>query len=203
MVILIYVLKSQTLKNVKLLERDINALPLSQVLQSIIHVRIGNMAIKLNILKPAIDVENSIKLGYLYKDVMFDLTPSFTNNVELYKDNEQSDLKAIYNAAAVINSIKNILTTSPGEKLLNPLFGVDLRDYLFEPVTETRAFFIGTDLYDGLTIQEPRITIERIDIVAVPDESQYEISLNITIPSLNINNVTLRGVLNNDGYTFI
>jgi phage baseplate assembly protein W len=161
------------------------------------------MAIKLNILKPTIDVENSIKLGYLYKDVMFDLTPSFTNNVELYKDEEQKDLKAIYNAGAVINSIKNILTTSPGEKILNPLFGVDLRDYLFEPVTETRAFFIGTDLYNGLTTQEPRITIERVDIVAVPDESQYEISLSITIPSLNINNVTLRGVLNNDGYTFI
>lgn len=161
------------------------------------------MAIKLNITKPTTDIEKSLSLGYLYKDIMFDIVPSFTNNVELYKDNEQKDLKAIYNAAAVINSIKNILTTSPGEKILNPEFGVDLRDYLFEPVTETRAFFVGTDLYNGLTNQEPRITIERVDIVAVPDESQYEISLNITIPSLNINNVTLRGVLNNDGYTFI
>jgi phage baseplate assembly protein W len=161
------------------------------------------MAIKLNFVKPTTEVENSIKLGYLYKDVMFDLVPNFTNNTELYKDAEQDDLKAIYNVAAVVNSLKNILTTSPGEKLLNPQFGVDLRDYLFETVSETRAFFIGTDLYNGLTEQEPRIEIDRIDVVAVYDESQYEITVSLSIPSLNINNVSLRGVLNNDGYTFI
>ena len=123
--------------------------------------------------------------------------------IEYNKDNENKDLKPIYDANSVLNAIKNILTTSPGEKLLNPTFGVDLRDYLFETVSETRAFFLGTDLYNGLTDQEPRVSIERIDIVAVSDEQQYEIDLNISIPSLNINSISLRGILNNDGYTFV
>lgn len=161
------------------------------------------MAIKLNIVKPTTQVETALRDGYLYKDIGFDLVNRYTDNVELYKNNENTDLKPIYDANAVLNSIKNILTTSPGEKLLNPLFGVDLRDYLFDPVTETRAFFLGTDLYNGLTEQEPRITIERVDVVAAIDDQQYDIDLNISIPSLNINGITLRGILNNDGYTFV
>ena len=127
----------------------------------------------------------------------------YYDNPELFKQNEVSDLKPIYDASAVITSIKNILTTSPGEKLLNPNFGLDLRDYLFEPITETRAFFLGTDLYNGLVDQEPRISIDTLDVVAVADENTYEITLNISIPSLNINSVSLRGVLNIDGYTFV
>jgi phage baseplate assembly protein W len=161
------------------------------------------MSIKLNIVRPTTEVEVALRNGYLYKDIGFDLVNSYTDNVELYKDNENKDLKPIYDANSVLNAIKNIVTTSPGEKLLNPTFGVDLRDYLFETVSETRAFFIGTDLYNGLVDQEPRVSIERIDIVAVSDEQQYEIDLNISIPSLNINSISLRGILNNDGYTFV
>lgn len=161
------------------------------------------MSIKLNIVKPTTEVEVALRNGYLYKDIGFDLVNSYTDNVELYKDNENKDLKPIYDANSVLNAIKNVLTTSPGEKLLNPTFGVDLRDYLFETVSETRAFFLGTDLYNGLTDQEPRVSIERIDIVAVSDDQQYEIDLNISIPSLNINSISLRGILNNDGYTFV
>ena len=161
------------------------------------------MAIKLNILRNTTEVENALKAGFLYKDIGFDLKPAFTNNVELYKDSEKKDIAPIYDANAILNSLRNILTTSPGEKLLNPLFGLDLRDYLFEPVTETRAFFLGTDLYDGLVDQVPRIVLDNVSVVAVPDEMTYEITLQISIPSLNINGLSLRGVLNNDGYTFV
>jgi len=160
------------------------------------------MAIKLNIIKPTTAVENSLKAGYLYKDLGFDLVIDYTNNPEFHKTNEIADLKPIYDASSVINAIKNILTTSPGEKLLNPTFGVDLRNYLFEPITETRAFFLGTDLYNGLTTQESRILIDSMDVVAIPDESTYEITLRISIPSLNISGVNLKGALNIDGYTF-
>ena len=161
------------------------------------------MAIKLNIVKPTTQVETALKAGYLYKDIGFDLVTRYTNSPELFKEEEANDLKPIYDANAVITSIKNILTTSPGEKLLNPNFGLDLRDYLFEPITETRAFFLGTDLYNGLVDQEPRVLIDTLDVVAVTDENTYEITLSISIPSLNINSVSLRGVLNIDGYTFV
>lgn len=161
------------------------------------------MAIKLNIIRPTTEVERALESGYLYKDIEFDLNLSYTNNPELYKQNEKKDLSPLYDIKAVVTSIKNILTTSPGEKILNPTFGVDLRDYLFEPVSETGAFFLGKDLFDGLTLQEPRIKINTIRIKVNEDEQQYEINLNISVPSLKVNDLSLKGVLNNDGYTFV
>jgi phage baseplate assembly protein W len=161
------------------------------------------MAIKLNVVKPTTEVEKALESGYLYKDIEFDLNLSFTDNAELYKENEKQDLAPIYDVKAVVTAIKNILTTSPGEKILNPTFGLDLRDYLFEPVSETGAFFLGKDLFDGLILQESRIKINTIRIKVNEDEQQYDISLDISIPSLNVNNLSLKGVLNNDGYTFV
>jgi phage baseplate assembly protein W len=161
------------------------------------------MAIKLNVVRPTTEVEKALESGYLYKDIEFDLTTSYTTNVELFKTNEKEDLAPIYDVKAVITAVKNILTTSPGEKILNPTFGVDLRDYLFEPVSETGGFFLGRDLFDGLSLQEPRIKINTIRIKVDEDEQQYDINLDISIPTLNVNNLSLKGVLNNDGYTFV
>lgn len=161
------------------------------------------MAIKLNVIRPSTEVEKALQSGYLYKDIKLDLEVSYTDNPELFKDKEKQDLKALFDGDAIITSLVNIITTSPGEKLLNPTFGLDLRDYLFEPVTESGGFFLGKDLFDGLTEQEPRVKIDKILVVANTEEQQYEIDINLSIPQLNINNLSLRGVLNNDGYTFV
>jgi len=160
------------------------------------------MAINLNIVKPSKEIENSIKKGYIYKDLDFDLMYGYTTSKEMLASNEKKDLKAIYDVSSVLNSLKNILTTSPGEKLLNPLFGLDLRDYLFESVTETKGYFLADEILTGLPLQEDRIEINSIDVVVNPDDQEYIINLDIGIPSLNIPSISLNGLLNNDGYTF-
>lgn len=161
------------------------------------------MAIKLNVIRPTQEAENSLRNGYLYKDIDFDLKTSYTDNGELFKTDEKADLKPLYDAHAVLTALKNVLTTSPGEKLLNPAFGLDLRDYLFEPVTEVRGYFLGEDILFGLPIQEPRIELNEVRIIVNPEEQQYEINLNISIPSLDVYSLSLNGILNNDGYTFV
>lgn len=160
------------------------------------------MAITLNVIKPTTPVERALKAGYLYKDIHFDISPAYSNGSELYSSKNVHDLKAIYDSHAVVVALKNILTTSPGEKILNPTFGLDLRDYLFETVSQAKAFFLGQTIYDGLTTQEPRVHIDQIEVIAVTDENEYIINIALSIPSLNVNAVSLKGVLNNDGYTF-
>lgn len=161
------------------------------------------MAIKLNTIKAPDRVQETIKSGFLYKDVKFDLNLQNTQGRELFRNNDNKDLECLFDSNAILTSIKNILTTSPGEKLLNPLFGLDLRDYLFENVTENKAFFIGQDILLGLTSQEPRVTIDNVEVVADLDENGYEITLNLSIPSLKVYEISLKGILNNDGYTFV
>lgn len=161
------------------------------------------MAINLNITKPTKQVETALRNGYLYKDIQLDLATNYTNNKELFKDNEKQDLAALYDLNSVTISLKNILTTSPGEKILNPTFGLDLRNFLFESVSETKGYFLGQQILRTLPQQEPRIKINNIFVIAKPDDQEYEITLNIDIPTLNISGITLKGVLNNDGYVFV
>ena len=161
------------------------------------------MAIKLNVVKPTTQTEKALLNGYLYKDIEFDLIPSYTDNGELFKSDEKIDLKPIYDTRSVLTALKNILTTSPGEKLLNPTFGLDLRDYLFEPVTEVRGYFLGEDILTGLPSQDSRIQLNEVRVLVNPDEQEYQINLNISIPSLNVYDLSLNGLLNNDGYTFV
>ena len=161
------------------------------------------MAIKLNVVKPTTQTENALRNGYLYKDIEFDLKTSYTDNNELFKQDEKSDLKPLYDTRAVLTALKNILTTSPGEKLLNPTFGLDLRDYLFEPVTEVRGYFLGEDILFGLPSQDSRIKLNEVRVLVNPEEQEYQINLNLSIPSLNVYDLSLNGLLNNDGYTFV
>lgn len=161
------------------------------------------MAIRLDIARPSPEIENSIKQNYLYKDISLDLQLGFTEGRELNKTLEKTDLYPIYDIQSVINSLKNVFTTSPGEKILNPTFGLDLRSYLFEPVTETRGYFIGEEILQGLPEQEPRVEVRKVEVIVDPEEQQYEINLTIGIPSLNVYDLSLAGILNNEGYTFV
>jgi len=161
------------------------------------------MAIRLDILKPSKVEQASLDNGYLYKDISLDL--SFTENLgeELFSTSSSGDLASITDGKAVINSVRNILTTTPGQKLLNPKLGLDLRSYLFEAVNTTVAYFIGRDIIENLGIQEPRMTLDTLSITADPDEGEYRININFSIPNLNIYNLSITAGLNKDGYVVL
>lgn len=161
------------------------------------------MAIKLNIVQRPTDVQAAISRGYLYKDIKFDLTSTYLKGSEMYSTRQTKDLACLTDRDAVINSFKNILSTSPGQKLLNPLFGLDLRVYLFETVSENKAFFLAQTILDGIAIQEPRISIDFIEVLANIDDNEYVINLDFSIPELEAYQLSLKGVLNIDGYNFV
>lgn len=161
------------------------------------------MAIKLNIVQRPNDVQAAISRGYLYKDIKLDLNPSYLKGNEMFSTRETRDLACITDRDAVINSFKNILSTVPGQKLLNPLFGLDLRVYLFETVSENKAFFLAQTILDGVAIQEPRISIDFIEVLANIDDMEYVINLEFSIPDLEAYQLSLKGVLNIYGYNFV
>ena len=137
-----------------------------------------------------------------YKDILFDLLPEYTVTGELYKSPEQKDFKAGYDIDAIKNSIRNLLTTSPGEKILNPAYGCDLRGLLFEPVTKDIGNQLGKIIYNQLTTFEPRIRIDNIKIALDVDNQQYEVDLSFSVPTLNLIGISILGILNSNGYVF-
>jgi len=138
-----------------------------------------------------------------YKDVYFDVTEDETPiSKTLYGKVTKTDIRHSVDESAIMNSIKNIFNTSPGEKILNPTFGLNLSQWLFEPVSEFRAQEIGEAIFNGLSKWEPRVNLKNVSVVADADNNQYQIKLAITIPQLNISR-ELPAVLNAPGFDFL
>ena len=147
--------------------------------------------------------DNAIKQDYLYKDLFLDIKNSYSYNAQLNRKEELKDVAGLYDIESIKNSIANALLTSPGEKILNPEFGIDLRRFIFEPVDIFTTQEIRADIEENLPNFEPRIELEKVDVQALEDQQQYNIQLQINVPSLNVYGLSLRSVLNSNGYNFI
>ena len=138
-----------------------------------------------------------------YKDIAFDMDVE-TNVLRtgLFRSENVTDIKDSKDEAAIQNSLLNIFNTNPGEKLLDPEFGLALKKYLFDPLNEGIAQNIGQTMLQGLARYEPRIIVNNISVIPDYDQNQYIVSLYISIPVLNISSAQYNGVLNTEGFTF-
>ena len=94
-----------------------------------------------------------------------------------------------------------MMNTTYASRLLNPELDFDMRSYLFENLTEAKAYFIGYDLYHSIPAFEPRVAINKIAVDANIKEDTYSITLSITIPSLK-KDITVNSILSEDGFLF-
>ncbi|MDH5179226.1 MAG: GPW/gp25 family protein [Gammaproteobacteria bacterium] len=69
-------------------------------------------------------------------------------------------------------SIRIILTTEPGERLMLPNFGAGLKQFLFEPNTITTHRLIEEKIRQSIELWEPRINLDSIKVIEDEDDSQ-------------------------------
>ena len=148
------------------------------------------------------DRTESQKDGWKWVDLKLDLSlGDILTNVPTDQKTQSIDAQVIIDDDAVRQSVKNIFNTMQGEKLLNPLIGLDLRQYLFDPISETTAERIANTIADGLVDQEPRISVKNIKIEGVISEETYYISFVITFPELPGSDITVDGMLTSAGFS--
>lgn len=155
-----------------------------------------------NIGASTIDTKN-LEQSFLYKDLFLDIVPAQYYNKQLNRQQNLKDVQGLYDIQAVKNSIVNCFLTTPGQKILNPEFGIDLRRFLFTPVSSNTTYFIQRDIQQNLPKLEPRIQITNISVTADIDEQQYNIVLQINCPQLNVYGLSLKSYLNSSGYTIV
>lgn len=143
--------------------------------------------------------EDSLQKNYLYKDVALDLKQEIFHSNAINKDISVNDVQAIYDIQAIKTSIANCLLTSPGQRILYPTYGIDLRRHLFQPISEDTAFYIRRDILK-LPIFEPRVNVTGVQVVPDEDNNQYTVYLQINVPSLDITGLILKNYLNSNGY---
>nr|DAI56973.1 MAG TPA: Baseplate wedge protein [Caudoviricetes sp.] len=153
------------------------------------------MSLNLNILKSQ---ANSTKYtNIVYRDLHLDIEKLYTNNDELHKINEITDIVTDVNSKAIKNSIYNILSTMPGQKILNPEFGLNLTQWLFTNLSETNASLIKFKITEQINRYEPRVTLTKVEVVPNYEEHQYDITIQFNNNETFNLNLTETGIIPN------
>ncbi len=153
------------------------------------------MSLNLNILKSQ---ANSTKYtNIVYRDLHLDIEKLYTNNDELHKINEITDIVTDVNSKAIKNSIYNILSTMPGQKILNPEFGLNLTQWLFTNLSETNASLIKFKITEQINRYEPRVTLTKVEVIPNYEEHQYDIAIHFNNNEVFNLNLTETGIIPN------
>ncbi len=154
------------------------------------------MPIKLNILEPVRDQREDV----IYKDIDLNVNVGIVRGDNANSPENLKDLNTAVNFEAIRNSLINLITTFPGQKILNPEFGMNFGDLLFLPVSKARATVIGETINNTFVGFEPRIVITFIEVIADIENQEYELNIEINIPEFNNNPLNLKGRLNRSGF---
>lgn len=137
-----------------------------------------------------------------YGDLKLDLVMGEIKERPLNAKEANRDIQRIVNEESVIVALRNIFNTFVGSRLLNPEMSFEIKQYLFEPLTEAKAWFLGYDICQQLPLYEPRVSITGVTIDVDTEKGCYVINLSVSIPSLDAD-VDIRSILNSDGYSIL
>jgi len=88
---------------------------------------------------------------------------------------------------AVKNNLINFFLTNQNERYLNPLFGGNLRAFLFEQIATNNLDFLKQEIQSQLGAYFPNIIINQLDILSYPDNNSISVEFSYTIKNTNLN----------------
>lgn len=105
----------------------------------------------------------------------FDSGSGSVEMVSDYKDIEQS--------------LNILLSTSLGERVMQPDYGCNLTDYMFESLSSTLIGIIKQKVENAILYYEPRIVAENVKVTTADSfdliEGKFTISVEYSIPQIN------------------
>ena len=114
------------------------------------------------------NLETSIIVSRVKKFSDVDISFTAKPNGEIYKK---------IDAAAVKQSVKNIVLTNHYEKPFQPFFGGNVANMLFEMADGTTTASLRRTIKESIEVYEPRAQIQDIKVETNPDYN----SVNVTI----------------------
>lgn len=91
------------------------------------------------------------------------------------------DLSLKTDVAAVKQSVRNLILTDRGERLMQPSVGSKIRSLLFENFTPTTVRLIKQYITETIDNHEPRASIIDIDVSADDDNNLLLVSLKFMV----------------------
>jgi phage baseplate assembly protein W len=102
-----------------------------------------------------------------YSDFYKDLTMNpISFDIAMKKDEE-----------AIKESLKNLILTDRGERLMQPNIGSDVRASLFENATPVTLKILEERVRDVINNYEPRVSIINIDVTSLYDDNRVQVTI--------------------------
>ena len=115
------------------------------------------------------------------------VSKSFKDLSMSFKFNPLSgDLITLKNENAIARAVRNIVLTTPGEKLFDPDFGSSVGEILFENVDDITAVSIRDEIRSSLTNYEPRVELIDVEVEPNFDENQFDVLITYRIIGVDI-----------------
>lgn len=77
---------------------------------------------------------------------------------------ESVEVKMLSDVADIESSLQVLLTTRPGERVMQPHYGCNLDELVFEPLTSTFKSYIKDLVKTAIINYEPRIKVEGVEL---------------------------------------
>jgi phage baseplate assembly protein W len=87
---------------------------------------------------------------------------------------------------AIKNNLINFFLTNKNERYLNPLFGGNLRAFIFQQISEGNVDSLKEDIQNQLGQYFPNVIVGSLDINSYPDYNQIEVILTYSIKDTGI-----------------
>lgn len=79
------------------------------------------------------------------------------------------------------SNVINLLLTNRGERIMNPNFGADIKDLLFEGMTENLKSIIQDRVTTSFTTYIPQASINNVDVIFSEDTNTINVTVNYTL----------------------
>jgi phage baseplate assembly protein W len=103
----------------------------------------------------------------LYRDLHKDLTVNPISN----------DLALRTNEDAIKESLKNLILTDRGERLMQPNLGSDVRASLFENATPVTLKVLEERVREVINNFEPRVSVIDVDVISLYDDNRVKVTI--------------------------
>ena len=96
------------------------------------------------------------------------------------------DIPVLINERAIVRSVRNLVETIPTERFFQPNLGTEIRDTLFENFSRQTVNVIEDQVRDTIRAFEPRVGDVGVEVVAIPDNNNFEVKVLFEIRGLEV-----------------
>ena len=105
---------------------------------------------------------------------------------EFHKHVDALEVKMVAEEEDISESLRILLSTRPGERVMQPDYGCGLHAMVFESIDESTVTELKDIIERAVLFYEPRITLESIDVNTEDElDGKLKIQLNYTVRKTN------------------